>query len=290
MPTPNLLPSPPPNDPLLAPPPPTAAFPNPAFAHLAAAEVEPQDWTTLDPPLRALPPSNRRRNNTPRTDWGAKNPLDPHFQKPRPWQPLTDAEWDAIAPILWALGCGLPGPNGPKAGRRIENPRARLDAIFRGCTMKWLGDKGAYRAPWRALPEAHGKPDTISRTHRRWAHAGLWRRLLEEVSGPHADPALQNLAHWICCAYRRAIRVMGLRAVLFARRLGQPSALSAPSHWLPHPELRGTWRRLCDTLLAAILNGSEWRPPPGIGGLPGLALLRDRITGRRPLPRWAEPA
>ncbi len=159
---------------------------------------------------------------------------------------------------------------------------------FRRCPD---GPHGAYRAPWRALPPPHGKPDTVSRTHRRWAHAGLWRRLLEEVTDPAAAPALRGLAHWVCCAYRRAIRGIpvpgGLRAVLFARRLGQASALPAPTHWLPRPDLLGAWRRLTDALLAATLAGREWRPPPGI---PGLALLRDRIAGRRPLPRWAEPA
>ncbi|MFZ4409663.1 MAG: transposase, partial [Paracraurococcus sp.] len=206
------------------------------------------------------------------------------------WQPLSDEEWEALSSILWALGCGIPGPESSPAGRKMANPRARLDAIFRGCTMKWDGPHGAYRAPWRALPDTHGKPDTISRTHRRWAHAGLWRRLLEEISHPQAEPALRGLAHWICCAYRRAIRVMGLRAVLFARRLGQSSALPAPSHWLPEPALLKPWQRLCQALLAALMEGRAWFPPPGLGGVPGLALLRDRVLGRRPLPRWAEPA
>ncbi|MBK1657765.1 transposase, partial [Paracraurococcus ruber] len=206
------------------------------------------------------------------------------------WQPLSDAEWEALAVTLRALGCGLRGPGGSPAGREMADPRARLDAIFRGCTMKWDGPQGPYRAPWRALPPALGKPDTVSRSHRRWAHAGLWRRLLEEVCHPQAEPVRRDLAHWVCCAYRRAIRVMGLRAVLFARRLGQHSALPAPPHWLPQPALLGPWQRLCQGLLDALLAGRAWRPPPGLDGVGGLALLRDRVLGRQPLPRWAEPA
>ncbi len=69
MPTPNRVPgAPPPSDPF-APPPPTAAFPDPAFAHLATpAEAPDPDWTSLSPPLRALPPPRRgRRPATPRT-------------------------------------------------------------------------------------------------------------------------------------------------------------------------------------------------------------------------------
>ncbi len=293
MPTPNRVPgAPPPSDPF-APPPPTAAFPDPSFAHLAAPPDLPDpDWTSLSPPLRALPPPRRgRRPAAPRTDWGRPDPLDPALIPARPWQPLSDEEWEILSVFLWAHGCGIPGaPGTSPAGRRMADPRARLDAIFRGCTMKWDGPHGPYRAPWRALPAPHGRPDTVSRTHRRWAHAGLWRRLLQEVTDPAAEPALRGLAHWICCAYRRAIRVMGLRAVLFARRLGQASALPAPTHWLPRPDLLGAWRRLTQALLAATLAGRTWQPPPGIPGLPGLALLRDRLAGRRPLPRWAEPA
>ena len=171
----------------------------------------------------------------------------------------------------------------------MENPRARLDAIFRGVTLKWQGPQGAIRAPWRALPGHLGKADTVSRTHRRWAHAQLWRRLLHAVFGPEADPALAGLAHWICCAYRRAIAVMGLRAVTEARRLGAHSALSAPPHWLPDERLFAPWQRLMQAMIAALSQGAPWQPPPGLTEA-DLPLLRDRVIGRRPLPRWSEPA
>jgi transposase len=210
--------------------------------------------------------------------------LDPDFQE------VSDEEWEAIAPLLWGSGCGFRGPlrDRPDA-QTMRDPRARLDAIFRGATLKWQGQKGAYRAPWRALPAQFGKADTVSRTHRRWAHAKLWLRLLQAAFGPQADPALAGLRHWICCAFRRAIGVMGLAAVTFARRLGAHSALPAPPHWLADEALYGPWQRLMQGIAAALAAGRPWQPPPGIGGEADLPLLWDRVIGRRPLPRWAEP-
>ena len=283
MPAPNTLPAPAPKFP-----PPDATAPAP----LAPGEAE-FDFTTLSPPLRAEPPRRRWRRNphAPRTAWGAPDPLDPNLMPARPWQPLSDVEWEAISLHLWASGCGFRGPARDRCDTQtIKDPRARLDAIFRGATLKWQGPKGAYRAPWRALPEAMGKPDTVSRTHRRWAHAKLWQRLLAAVFRPDADPVLRDLAHWICCAYRRAIGVLGLAAVTFARRLGAHSALTAPPHWLPDERLFGPWQRLAQGLVAALAEGRPWHPPPGLASQDDLPLLWDRVIGRRPLPRWSEPA
>ncbi len=51
---------------------------------------------------------------------------------PRPWAPMTDAEWAALAPILAAMGCGM-----AERGRPLDcSPRERLDAIFRWATTK----------------------------------------------------------------------------------------------------------------------------------------------------------
>ena len=79
------------------------------------------------------------------------------YTTPRPWAPLTEAEWSAIGGHLAALGCGM--SFGPRPGRPPEDVRARLDAIFRAVTIK-AGDGG--RAPWRALPQNFGKADTVS--------------------------------------------------------------------------------------------------------------------------------
>jgi transposase len=202
---------------------------------------------------------------------------------PTPWAPLTDAEWDALAPILADLGCGL--STAPRAGRPAEDPRARLDAIFRAVTLKHP-DGG--RAPWRMLPEAFGKPDTASRTHRRWARAGLWARLLVEVAHPDRPPVLAALTHRICCAFRRAIRQMGLRAIVLARRLGLHSALPAPSQYLPDPDLSEIVWPLQTRLVESMLANPGWRPPPLLfRALRGLLTL---CAGRARTPRWMEPA
>jgi transposase len=203
---------------------------------------------------------------------------------PRPWAPLTDAEWDALAPFLAAHGCGL--SIAPRPGRPPKDTRARLDAILRAVTLKH--PRGG-RATWAQLPPEHGKADTVSRTFRRWARADLWARLLAEVACPTCPPALRGLAHWICCAFRRAVRVMGtLRAILLARRLGLHSALPAPSVLLPDPDLSERVLPAVDAVLAHAAAHPGWRPPPGaLRGLRGLLRL---CQGRRRIARWMEPA
>jgi transposase len=93
----------------------------------------------------------------------------------RPWAPLSDAEWAALAPHITCTG----GP-----GRPLRDPRARLDAMLRNT----LGDR-----PWRDLSEGHTKPDTLSRLFRRWTHAGLWLRLLDALAVPDAPAPLRAM-------------------------------------------------------------------------------------------------
>ncbi len=154
---------------------------------------------------------------------------------PQPWAPLTDEEWAALRPILAEHGCGL--SDHPRAGRKLADPRARLDAVFRAVTLKRPRAKGGGRATWKQLPEEFGKPDTISRTYRRWTATDLWMRLLQMVAAEDCAPVLKRLTHRICCAFRRGIRIMGLRGIVLARRLRLYSALPAPSFWLPDPDL-----------------------------------------------------
>jgi hypothetical protein len=204
---------------------------------------------------------------------------------PVPWAPLDDAEWEALAPHLAALGCGL--SLAPRPGRPPAGTRARLDAIFRAVTLKH--PRGG-RAAWAQLPPGFGKPDTVSRTCRRWARAGLWARLLAEVACPTCPPVLRRLAYFACCAFRRALRAMGtLRAVVLARRLGLHSALPAPSGCLPDPDLSET---VVQPLLLRLRDALEanpgWRPPRALLRL--LGWLHRLCAGRRRIPRWMEPA
>ena len=255
----------------------------------------------LDAYRPAPPPRGGRRRQPsrfggPAFRWGAPDPLDPNLLQARPWAPMTDVEWEAIAPFLWAMGCGFRGaPGVSAAGRPLADPRARLDAIFRSVTLKRevthprTGQPVPARACWCDLPPGYGRPDSVSRLYRRWARLGdgrasLWARLLIEVTDPAAAPALRGMAHWICCAFRRGIRLMGLRAILLARRIRQHSALPGPPHWLPDPDLSEALARA----FAAIFAAPDRWPLAALFGR--LRQLLPRCFGRRSIPRWAEPA
>ncbi len=170
-------------------------------------------------------------------------PRPRRYSPPRPWQPLSDVEWAVLAPFVFRN----------TAGRPVRDPRRRLDAIF------WLAAQPG--APgWAALPERFGKPDSVSRQFRRWAAAGLWTRLLEALADPLRPgiAVLRRLESWICRAYRRAWRRLGVAGVALARRLGFLSALRGPSWMLPDPDLSEAVRRLLDPVLDRLQQG-RWR-------------------------------
>lgn len=209
-----------------------------------------------------------------------------HLTKPRDWAPMTDLEWEATAPYLWVLGCGMAAPGATRPGRPLPDPRARLDAIFRAVTLK-RPDGG--RAAWSDLPAEFGRPDTISRTFRRWAAAGLWARLLAEVACPTAPAALRRLTYFVCCAFRRAVRVIGpARAVAMARALKLHSALPAPSTYLPDPDLSEIYKPVIEGVLRRIGDDPDWRPPGGTFAL--LQQMHRLAAGRSRLRRIWEPA
>ncbi|GAA0585368.1 hypothetical protein GCM10009416_24660 [Craurococcus roseus] len=138
---------------------------------------------------------------------------------------------------------------GAGAGRPVRAPRGRLGAIF-WMAAHLLPGPGWSPAPWRTLPPRFGKRDTVARQSRRWAQAGLWTRLLEALAGPDCPgiAILRRLGSWICRTYRRAWRILGVRGVALARRLGFLSALRGPPWFLPDPHLsesiKGEFRRL----------------------------------------------
>lgn len=141
------------------------------------------------------------------------------LHKPVAWRPMTDAEWDQMQFIFAWLH--------PDRGRPLASPRLALDACFHAaCSGR----------PWRELPPVFGKWQTIHRLFVRWTHKGAWEQLLKYVaSARHHVPA--SLTWWVCMAFRRARRILDLRGIMLARRLGMDSALHAPSWWLPDPVL-----------------------------------------------------
>ena len=141
----------------------------------------------------------------------------PHLTPPRPWEPLSDKEWAVLAPYFIRPG-----------GRPPFDLRGRINAVFRLVTTN---------LPWRALPAEHGPADSAHRQFRRWAHAGVWETLLRALARPRVPAVLRRLEYWICRAFRRAWRILGLRGVVLARSLGFHSALRAPPWMLPDPAL-----------------------------------------------------
>ncbi len=189
------------------------------------------------------------------------------YSTPRPWEPLSDDELNALIPFVVHRG----------AGRPIFDIRARLDAVFFIVTSPH---------PWRLLPEEMGPAGTAGRQFRRWAHAGVWTRLLKAVADRDCPPALARLEHWICRAYRRALRILKLAGIVLARRLGLCSAVNAPFELLPDPDLS---KKLLPVIQGLI------RDALAAGGLPDRGMLKTckafhwLVGGRRHLSKWLAP-
>ena len=100
----------------------------------------------------------------------------------------TDEEWAIFAPLLT-----MPSLRG---GRPPKNHRHRLDGIF------WICRTGA---PWRDLPAAFGKWNSVWKQFRRWCETGVWDLLLQALadSGGALD-LLQMIDSTIVRAHRCA--------------------------------------------------------------------------------------
>jgi hypothetical protein len=123
---------------------------------------------------------------------------------PRAWVLLPDAEWAALLPFL-------PGGEAEagRRGRKPENLRRTLDAIF------WVA---ASTGPRKDLPPELGKPDSASRTLRRWARAGVLEPLLERATRRHRGSALLGgVAWWLARAFRRMARILSTASLRLVR-------------------------------------------------------------------------
>jgi|SRR5215213_5469717 len=76
---------------------------------------------------------------------------------------LTEKEWQAIKPHL---------PNKPRGVPRVDDRRV-LNGIF------WVLRSGAF---WSDLPERYGPPTTIYNRFNRWRKAGVFDRLMDEIT------------------------------------------------------------------------------------------------------------
>jgi transposase len=190
------------------------------------------------------------------------------FTPPRPWAPLSEAEWAVLAPQLDIIRMD---------GRRVADPRARVNAIF------MVAVRGL---PWRLVPEACGKPDTISRQFRRWARQGLWMRLLAACRAPDAPPALQRMEYWICRVARRAMRVLGELAANTAERLGALTAMPVLPVYMHRPDNVAYVRNWMRGIIAATMAEPLQAP---IGKLKRLLALERHFLGRPWWRRYAPP-
>ena len=226
------------------------------------------------------------------------------YSPERAWEPLSDDEWAVLSPFLHraaereaerrraaeiTAGQALDAPalrERRPAGRPVREPRQRLDAIF------WLAAHtlpGRAPPPWAALPPEFGKPDTISRQFRRWARQGLWTKLLQALADAHYPglAILRRLESWVCRAFRRAWRLLGVGGMALARRLGFLSALRGPSWLLPDPDLsEQVFSKLRAAMLRAREHGLRVLPP---GFLRSYKKLLAIAAGRRSIPRALAP-
>ena len=226
------------------------------------------------------------------------------YSPERVWEPLSDDEWAVLSPFLHRAAereaerrraaeiTAGQAPDAPAlrerrpAGRPVREPRQRLDAVF------WLAAHtlpGRAPPPWAALPPEFGKPDTISRQFRRWAKQGLWTKLLQALADAHYPglAILRRLESWVCRAFRRAWRLLGVGGMALARRLGFLSALRGPSWLLPDPDLsEQVFSKLRAAMLRAREHGLRVLPP---GFLRSYKKLLAIAAGRRSIPRALAP-
>ena len=76
---------------------------------------------------------------------------------------LTDFEWSIIQPLL---------PNKPRGVPRVDDRRV-LNGIL------WRFRTGS---PWADVPERYGPHTTCYNRFVRWRAAGVWDRLLDDIS------------------------------------------------------------------------------------------------------------
>jgi transposase len=187
------------------------------------------------------------------------------FTPARAWEPLSDREWDALAPWFFQT----------RTGRPLRDPRGRLDAIFRLVTS---------RRPWREAAYGPHEAGAVERHFRRLAHEGVWERLFDLAAEREAPLVWRHLRSWLFAAFRRAYRMLPLSAVLRAKRLRLWSALPGPPWLLARPALS-------ETLQAFILACLE--APRGRDRRLYRELARAlRIAGGGPIPRrllWPLP-
>jgi putative transposase len=77
---------------------------------------------------------------------------------------LSQAQWERIAPLL-------PGKAGDP-GRTAADNRLFVNGVL------WVLRSGAH---WQHLPERYGKHKSVHKRFTRWAKAGVWEKVFDEL-------------------------------------------------------------------------------------------------------------
>ena len=110
--------------------------------------------------------------------------------------------------------------------------------------------------------------------------------LLKHAAMPGAPPILRRLEHWLCRAFRRALRILKLPGIVLARRLGMESALNAPAFMLPDPDLSEPLLPLMRRMAQLAIG----RPFSTIRAVcDALKSCHNLIGGRRRIPKCLAP-
>jgi transposase len=88
-------------------------------------------------------------------------------------QPLTDAEWERIAPLL--------PPQKPPTGRPRHDHRTVLNGI-----LAVVGTE----LSWREMPQEYGNRYRAYKRYRLWKDQGLWPRILAALARPVHEVSL----------------------------------------------------------------------------------------------------
>ena len=86
---------------------------------------------------------------------------------------LSDKQWVRIAPLI--------------AGKASDPGRTGVDNRLFVNAVLWVVRSGAH---WHDLPERYGKHKTVHKRFTRWAKAGVWERIFEDLT---SDPDNQYL-------------------------------------------------------------------------------------------------
>src|SRR5881409_1874661 len=104
---------------------------------------------------------------------------------------FTDDQWTLIQPLI---------PQA-KTGRRLKDPRARLNAMF------WMLRSGA---PWRDLPERFGPWKTVYHHFNSWRRRKIFERILQALQ-VRLDAEGHRLGLMVRRRHRGACLALGCR-------------------------------------------------------------------------------